>query len=235
MTVLRFGLSLAALAAASHAFVGTRRVESRMLGARFLASSTTTTIEFSLTKPLGLILEEVEEGQAQGVLVAEVAEAGSAAPYKEALIGQKLATVQGTDVTLQTFDQVMELLVEAPETVDLTVQEAPEPPKFPDGSVVTIKYKQSGQDDMEISAKVGDNLRKVLLDNGVEVYQGLKQKLGNCGGAGQCTFCAMDVLESEGWLERSEYEDDKLRKNPAARLSCLNSIQGPATLAKAER
>jgi ferredoxin len=63
----------------------------------------------------------------------------------------------------------------------------------------------------------------------------MKQKLGNCGGAGQCTFCAMDFVESQGWLERSDYEDKKLLKNPDARLACLNEIQGPATIRKAKR
>merc|ERR1711865_948042 len=33
--------------------------------------------------------------------------------------------------------------------------------------------------------------------------QGMKQKLGNCGGGGQCTFCAVDFVDSEGWNLRS--------------------------------
>ena len=77
---------------------------------------------------------------------------------------------------------------------------------------------------------MGDNLRQTLLDNNVEVYRGLKKKLGNCGGGGQCTFCAVDFVESEGWEPRSEYEDSKIAKWPNARLSCLNNIQGPATI-----
>ena len=59
---------------------------------------------------------------------------------------------------------------------------------------------------------------------------GLSQKLGNCGGGGQCGFCAADFVDSEGWEPRSEYEDKKLAKTPNARLTCFNNIQGPATI-----
>jgi len=60
---------------------------------------------------------------------------------------------------------------------------------------------------------------------------GLKQKLGNCGGGGQCTFCAADFVgDSEGWSPRSDYEDQRLAKTPNARLTCLNNIQGPCTI-----
>jgi hypothetical protein len=45
----------------------------------------------------------------------------------------------------------------------------------------------------------------------------------------------MTFTESDGWLERSDYEDKKLRKSPNARLGCLNSIQGPVTLQKTQR
>jgi hypothetical protein len=45
----------------------------------------------------------------------------------------------------------------------------------------------------------------------------------------------VDFIESEGWLERSDYEDGKLKKNPDARLACINEIQGPATIRKAKR
>jgi hypothetical protein len=45
----------------------------------------------------------------------------------------------------------------------------------------------------------------------------------------------MTFTDGDGWLERSDYEDKKLAKFPAARLSCLNSIQGPATMVKTQR
>ncbi|KAL3927909.1 MAG: hypothetical protein SGARI_005193 [Bacillariaceae sp.] len=202
-----------------------------------MSSTTTNTLEVTLEKPLGMILEEVEEGQPCGVYVKELAEEGSAVALGDKLVGLKLATVMEQDVTTIAFDDVMEQLIAAPSPVALqfivenaedggaeTVQE------FEVGTAVTIKVLEDDGSETIVEAKVGDNLRTTLLENNVQVYKGLKQTLGNCGGGGQCTFCAADFIESEGWLERSDYEDQKLKKSPNARLSCLSNIQGPATI-----
>jgi len=50
------------------------------------------------------------------------------------------------------------------------------------------------------------------------------------GGSGQCNFCAVDFVESDGWEVRSEYEETRIGKYPTARLACINNIQGPATI-----
>jgi ferredoxin len=194
-------------------------------------------LSLELEKPLGMILEEVEESQPKGVYIKELAEGGSASSseYRDLLVGCKIATVMGQDVTCLDFDSVMSTIVNAPSRVllELAVDDdtsGPTKEQFPVGTTVTINVIQSDKPTIAIQAKVGDNLRTVLLDNNVEVYRGLKQKMGNCGGAGQCTFCAADFVESEGWEPRSEYEASKLKRNPNARLSCLNNIQGPATI-----
>jgi len=207
-------------------------------------------LSVELEKPLGIILEEVEEGQAKGVYVLELAEGGSAgaSEFKDRLVGLTLAKVMGTDVTGLDFDSVMDELIAAPSPINLdfivasalvqqeeSASSAPptseEIDEFPIGTTVTIEVLgDKGNPKTVIQAKVGDNLRKTLQENNIEVYQGLKQKLGNCGGGGTCTFCAADFLESEGWCERSDYEDKRLAKAPNARLSCLNNIQGPATI-----
>jgi len=234
---------LLTLILSSNAFVtsklafGARQSESKLAAATESGTSSDV-LSLSLPKPLGMILEEVEEGASKGVFIKEVGEEGSASAYTDKILGAKLAYVQGEDVTALAFDDVMDKLINAPDTVELQLiaggQKEEEDP-FPVGTPVTIKVQQPGKDDLSIEAKVGDNLRQALLDNGFEVYQGMKQKLGNCGGGGQCTFCAMDFIESEGWQERSEYEDQKLKRNPMARLACLNNIQGPATITKADR
>jgi ferredoxin len=197
------------------------------------SSTDTNLLSLTLEKPLGMILEEVEEGQAQGVYVMELAEEGSAAGNDQ-LIGLTLATVNGLDVTAMTFDAVMERLVEAssPVALEFVLPEKDVPPtsSYEVGTTVTIKVLEDDGSETLVQAKVGDNLRKTLLDNKVQVYKGLKQTLGNCGGAGQCTFCAAEFIESDGWLDRSDYEDQKLKKAPNSRLSCLNNIQGPATI-----
>jgi ferredoxin len=216
------------------------------------AATNSRTITLSLPKPLGLILEEVEEGQASGVFVASVAEVGSAVAHASDIVGSRLVSVQGQVVTALDFDAVMDTIINAPATVELVFDAgidskdsssapgAAAPEQLAIGTTVKIVVLNSSNDgsssSLEINnAKVGDNLRQTLLDNGFEVYQGLKQKLGNCGGAGQCTFCAMEFIESQGWGERSDYEDGKLKRNPKARLACLNNIQGPATIQKAQR
>ena len=189
-----------------------------------------------------MVLEEVEEDQAKGVYVLELAPGGSAAAseFKDRLVGLPLAKVMGTDVTNLDFDSVMEQLIAAPSPLSLdfiVAAAASSPPaadevdEFPVGTTVAIKILDNkGNPETIIEAKVGDNLRTTLLENDIEVYKGMKQKLGNCGGGGQCTFCAADFVESEGWGERSDYEDQRLAKAPNARLTCLNNIQGPATI-----
>jgi len=61
-----------------------------------MASSTSTTL--ALEKPLGIILEEVSEGEAMGVLVESVTEDGSASAYKDTLVGLKISKIMNEDV-----------------------------------------------------------------------------------------------------------------------------------------
>eukprot|EP00537_Pseudo-nitzschia_pungens_P007056 CAMPEP_0172359346 /NCGR_PEP_ID=MMETSP1060-20121228/3558_1 /TAXON_ID=37318 /ORGANISM="Pseudo-nitzschia pungens, Strain cf. cingulata" /LENGTH=258 /DNA_ID=CAMNT_0013080957 /DNA_START=189 /DNA_END=965 /DNA_ORIENTATION=- len=205
------------------------------------ASTDASLLSVTLEKPLGVVLEEVEEGQPKGVYVLELAEDGSAAAseFKDQLVGLPLARVEGTDVTAMDFDSVMDQLIAAPSPISLDFVLEPAAPAdadadadpFPIGTTVAIKVlDNNGVPETIVEARVGDNLRTTLQQNNIEVYQGLKQKLGNCGGGGQCTFCAAEFVESEGWAERSDYEDQRLAKSPTARLTCLNNIQGPATI-----
>lgn len=200
-------------------------------------------LTMELEKPLGIILEEVVENSPEGVRVEELSDAGSAyaSEYRDQLVGLKVAQVMDTDVRAMAFDDVMDCIIGAPSPVAISFEVADTEadtnaadavPSFDIGTAVQIKVIQDGVADKTIDAKVGDNLRKTLLENEVELYRGLKKKLGNCGGGGQCTFCAVDFVESEceGWAARSEYEDGKIAKFPTARLACMNNIQGPATI-----
>mmetsp|Transcript_19680 Transcript_19680/g.28953 ORF Transcript_19680/g.28953 Transcript_19680/m.28953 type:complete len:277 (-) Transcript_19680:348-1178(-) len=204
-------------------------------------------LSLELEKPLGIILEEVEENEPKGVKVEELSNAGSAytCPYKDQLVGLTLTKVMGEDVTCLVFDDVMDKIINAPSPVqieffgaeieDSSEESIDEEDKEPEvsyeiGSKVMITVIQEGKDTAQIEAQVGDNLRKTLLENKVELYRGMKKKFGNCGGGGQCTFCAVDFAESEGWAPRSDYEDGRIPKYPTARLACMNNIQGPATI-----
>lgn len=166
-----------------------------------------------------------------------------------------IKTVMGKDVTAFTLEEVMDVIIGAPSPVDIEfvsldssssasveIHEITTPdttsPKYEVGTSVTITVQQPSETrkpEITIEAKVGDNLRKTLLANpDIELYRGLKKKLGNCGGGGQCGFCAVEVidLDAEGkvWGQRSDYEINKIGKNgnEKTRLACLNNIAGPA-------
>jgi hypothetical protein len=181
-----------------HAFTAVQPALSRKNASPLFSSAETeqaqSILSVSWEKPLGMILEEVEEGAAKGVYVLELAEEGAAAeaPEKDQIVGSKLMTIMGEDVASITFDEVMNQLVNAPSPVDLEfiVKDAgsdeDEKPDFEVGTNVKIIVHVEGEPDKEIEAKVGDNLRTTLQENGVEVYRGFKAKIGNCGGGGQC-------------------------------------------------
>lgn len=136
----------------------------------------------TLTKPLGLVLEEVEEGAAAGVFVKEISESGSAYAMADTLQGKTLAKVMGVDCSALDFESVMELIVNSEsDEVTLSFADTETDDAYPEGSTVTMRVQQPGKEDLVFDAKVGDNLRQALIDNGFEVYQGMKQKLGNCG------------------------------------------------------
>lgn len=154
------------------------------------------TFTVSLKKPLGLLLEEVEEGLDKGVFVKEISESGSASELsdeiKNKIIGATITTIQKKDVTRSNFVSVIESIMQGPATVEVEFLIASEAngevmKQYEEGTKVTILVKQKGKPDTSIVARVGDNLRQKLLEYDVQVYEGLKQNLGNCGGAGQCT------------------------------------------------
>ena len=76
-------------------------------------------LDVKLTKPMGAVLEE---GKAGGVVVDDLQDGGSAAETGLLKKGDRLSTVMGTDVMGATFDEVMDLLVNAPEEVELGVR-----------------------------------------------------------------------------------------------------------------
>mmetsp|Transcript_11062 Transcript_11062/g.23631 ORF Transcript_11062/g.23631 Transcript_11062/m.23631 type:complete len:293 (+) Transcript_11062:121-999(+) len=214
----------------------------------FMSSTPTAqcTLSLSLEKPLGLILEETEDGIG-GVMVTQVNEGGSAfdSEYAEQLVQAKVTTVMGQDVSALSFDDVMDVIINAPSPMDIQFSSSSfqiedeaesETPAYEAGAPVTITVQQpeTNKPDIALDARVGDNLRKTLLANGeIELYRGLKKKLGNCGGGGQCGFCAVELLDEEGvWGDRSDYEAQRIGKNGSdkCRLACMNNIVGPATV-----
>lgn len=72
-------------------------------GVRTVSSSSclNALLSVELEKPLGIILEEMEEGGSAGVKVEELSDSGSAyaSSYRDQLVGLKIARVMDNDVT----------------------------------------------------------------------------------------------------------------------------------------
>ncbi|MDB9495278.1 2Fe-2S iron-sulfur cluster-binding protein [Spirulina major CS-329] len=95
--------------------------------------------------------------------------------------------------------------------------------------ITFINEKQDLKQD--VVAADGANLRQKALENRVDLYT-LRGKLTNCGGAGQCGTCIVEVLSGMNNLsERTETEQKKLKKKPDTyRLACQTLVNGPVTV-----
>jgi ferredoxin len=242
--------------------------------------SPSTILSLQLEKPLGLILEEADDHSSSttggGVIVTQVNEGGSAynSPNSALLPTSKVIKVNGRDVSNMSFDDVMDVIVDANSPLDIqfalmdvpttetsssssssssggavqsntvtaaTTEEVQVVPQYEIGTIVSIRVEQpdNNKPPITLQARVGDNLRKTLLSNkDIELYRGLKKKLGNCGGGGQCGYCAVELVDDDdvnntAWGKRSDYEDMKIGKKVGTeryRLACMNNIVGPATV-----
>ena len=94
--------------------------------------------------------------------------------------------------------------------------------KNPDGSTTTRQ---------EIEARAGCNVRQVLTDNGINVYQSLT-RWTNCKGKQLCGTCIVNITEgSSGTNRKSLDESSTLRENPDSyRLSCVTFAYGDVTV-----
>eukprot|EP00638_Chattonella_subsalsa_P005877 CAMPEP_0117758662 /NCGR_PEP_ID=MMETSP0947-20121206/15528_1 /TAXON_ID=44440 /ORGANISM="Chattonella subsalsa, Strain CCMP2191" /LENGTH=222 /DNA_ID=CAMNT_0005578925 /DNA_START=210 /DNA_END=878 /DNA_ORIENTATION=- len=203
-------------------------------------------LTISLSKPMGLVLEEIEEGKSCGVKIKEIAEGGSAALNSDIKVGMKLKKIESLDCTTFNFDDIMDQLIAAespvnlilelestsskekslPLTESLPIAEAADENPGPfELSVIGPK----GQKNVLV-VKKGSNLRKELQNNKIDVYE-MMAKMTNCNGGGQCGTCMVDVLEGNGCGDKSEWETNKLKGKPESfRLACQTVISGPAVI-----
>lgn len=165
-------------------------------------------VALTLAKPLGAVLEECAPS---GVRVGELQEGGSASATGLLKKGDRLRTIMGEDVSKASFDavraaarlqraavilaeraalpQVMDQLVSAPDDVELKVM------RF-----VIVRKPKAAAPTLTIDGEAGAAERGVVMrtaiqSRGVELYKGLKAKMGQCGGAGQCAHCWVDVKD----------------------------------------
>ncbi|MBD1940461.1 2Fe-2S iron-sulfur cluster-binding protein [Microcoleus sp. FACHB-68] len=91
-----------------------------------------------------------------------------------------------------------------------------------------IKFEQENK---EVVAADGANLRLKALENGIDLYK-TWGKMMNCGGYGQCGTCLVEIVEGmENLSPRTEVENRKLKKKPETyRLACQTLVNGPVTV-----
>ena len=82
-----------------------------------------------------------------------------------------------------------------------------------------IRFLREGK---EVNCTVGENLRIIALREGMQLY-GLKGKLGNCGGYGQCITCCVSIEggTSDALSPLTDVEKTQLKGRPDNwRLAC---------------
>ena len=188
------------------------------------------TLDVTLPKPLGAVLEEVAPA---GVRVEELQEGGSAMETGLLKKGDKFLSVLGEDVSSSSFDEVMALLMAAPDDkpVEITVRRVVitrKPRAAVAAPTITIQGGASGD------VQQGDILRKALMeDMGVDLYPGMMDKMQQCGGVGQCSLCWCDIVEGgENLSPRTAVEEKKgAKKPPSYRMACQSIVKGDVTVA----
>ncbi len=80
----------------------------------------------------------------------------------------------------------------------------------------------------------GANLRKVLLENGVDLYNDLASTI-NCHGIGTCGTCTVEVegeVSPASWREKSRLNLPPHSPNQNRRLSCQTKVLGDVQVTK---
>jgi ferredoxin len=84
------------------------------------------------------------------------------------------------------------------------------------------------------TCETGANLRQVLMENGVDLYNG-NAKFINCMGIGTCGTCAVQI---EGEVSEANWKDVARRSLPPhqrsrnLRLACQTQVLGDITVTK---
>lgn len=143
--------------------------------------------ELPLTKPLGIGFEEIVEGEAKGVVVKTIVDGGAAAESTYVWPGDMITECNGVDLTRSSFDDVMEVLVDAPEDVTLGLR------RFGDTACIDFP-----------------NGARAFGTPGVETLQTLASQAGfedvvySCKGEGVCGSC-------EFMLRLGQSDDDSAK------------------------
>jgi ferredoxin len=105
----------------------------------------------------------------------------------------------------------------------------------PDQETVTITVIQNkgAKDEVvrQLQAPAGVNVRGLLVDNGINVYQSVT-RWTNCKGKQLCGTCIVNIADGPGNTNRKSMDEDStLRENPDSyRLSCVTFAYGDVTV-----
>ena len=186
-------------------------------------------VEITVPRPLGLDLEEVDDGVFRGVYIAGFTKDGNAekALRKEFLTPSNLFIVKVNDVDLRssTFDEVMNAITSTDGEVTLTLID---PNAVIKGTAILDVTDGEGNR-RKLKCLKGQRLRSVLMDNNIEVQD---SKVSNCGGGGICGTCVVGLnVPDNDWAAKPEFEIRKLKNfNENCRLSCNVIVEGDATV-----
>lgn len=92
-----------------------------------------------------------------------------------------------------------------------------------DKFIVTVQSKNK---QIEIVAAKGDNLRMLLLKNGVSPYTALTRNL-NCGGKGLCATCGVWLVDQ---VPAKHWHDKAAQQFGFPRLSCQITVEHDMTI-----
>jgi ferredoxin len=98
--------------------------------------------------------------------------------------------------------------------------------------VTVIQNKGSKEEEIRyIEAKAGCNVRQLLTDNGINVYQSVT-RWTNCKGKQLCGTCIVNIVDGAGNTNRKSLDEGStLRENPESyRLSCVSFAYGDITV-----
>jgi len=103
----------------------------------------------------------------------------------------------------------------------------------PETVTVTVVQNKGAPDETTVTlvAKPGVNLRQLLVDNGINVYQSLT-RWTNCKGKQLCGTCIVNVTDGASQTNRKSMDEaSTLRENPDSyRLSCVAFAYGDVTV-----
>lgn len=88
-----------------------------------------------------------------------------------------------------------------------------------------------------IDCAKGANLRQVLLENNIDLYNG-KAKYINCLGIGSCGTCAVEIqgeINPPNWKDKARRSLPPHKFNRDLRLACQTQVLGDITVSKYDK